>query len=943
MIVRRWLQRGGARLPRGIIGMGTVATAALAVLVFGCVFAATAGPREALSTRTQALRQTLAATSPLERTITATSTWTGLTDDLGTGNGAGGARSASLTAGQLGGITGQLRDDFDRGLIHLGPAGTDWLAMTSQPHNVMNSLGGATRYDQVKIEVTYRQPLTRYMRLVAGSYPGTVSTAAGFAPVLPVVVTSQTAVDFGVHVGSKVEINGPEIFTPGAPGGITLAVTGIVAPRDASASFWASYPELAAPDEELSANQNVWIGGVFAGPGELSAIQADFGVEDMALQWEFQIEPGSTDGQQAQPLYDALNRLGSQAPPLTGDLAPARGALTTSSALLQPLGAFLSTANEVDTLLWLLYVSLAVAGLITLLLAARMVAVRRSAELAVRRARGASLAQIAAVTAGGSALTCVPAAAVATVLGVLLIPGTTPAGGWWIPAALLLVAVCAPAAVAAWQQRLPRRAADRRRGRGGIRLVAEVTACLAAIAAIIVFRQQGAGGRGGAGGAGGSGAGVNIFTSAAPALIAVPAVVVVLRVYPAVLRGLLRGCARRSGAASFVGLARASRTALTPALPAFALVLALTVATFAGMLRDAVTRGDIAASWQRAGADVTVMAASEPLVVQTASAVLSPAATRALAAVPGVTHAAQVLQAGWTTPDGQLVTGLAVDPAAYAALVAATQTFPTVPARLLAPAVAGAPQPVLASPQAAVALGLAATTLTSQADVRPLRVRIAGVLPATPALTSGGAFVIMPLTALRGAGTPPVIPVNELLLTGANIDSARLATVMSTMVYAGVTTIRSDILEGLTGAPLQHGAFVLFELSIAAAAAFGLAVMLLELALGAAERDMTLARLATMGLGDGQRARVVALEVLPALLGAAVAAVACALVLPWVAQPAIDLSVFTGSFARVALTPDVPSFALPLGGLAVVALAALYAQIRTGRRRSVAALLRAGD
>jgi putative ABC transport system permease protein len=791
------------------------------------------------------------------------------------------------------------------------------------------------------MEVTYRQPLTRYMRLVAGRYPGTVSptvsATAGFAPVLPVVVTSATAVDFGLHVGSKVEINGPEIFTPGAPGGITLAVTGIVAPRDASSSFWVSYPELSTPDEELSANQNVWIGGVFVGPGELSAIQADFGVEDMALQWEFQIEADTTDGQQAQPLYDALNQLSSQAPPLTGDLAPARSALTASSALLQPLGAFLSTANEVDTLLWLLYVSLAVAGLITLLLAARMVAMRRSAELAVRRARGASLAQIAAVTAAGSALTCVPAAAGATVLGVLLIPGTTPAGGWWIPAVLLLVAVGAPAAVAAWQQRLPRRAAERRRGQGGTRLVAEVTACLAAIAAIIVFRQQGAAG------AGGPGAGVNLFTSAAPALIAVPAVVVVLRVYPAVLRGLLRGPARRSGAASFVGLARASRTALTPALPAFALVLALTVATFAGMLRDAVTRGDIAASWQSAGADVTVMAASEPLVVQTASAVLSPAATRALAAVPGVTHAAQVLQAGWTTPDGELVTGLAVDPAAYAALVAATQTFPAVPARLLAPAAVGAAQPVLASPQAAVALGLAPTTLTSQADVQPLRVRIAGVLSATPALTSGGAFVIMPLTALRGAGTPPVVPVNELLLTGTNIDSARLATVMNTMVYAGVTTIRSDILKGLTGAPLQHGAFVLFELSIVVAAAFGLAVMLLELALGAAERDMTLARLATMGLGDGQRARVVALEVLPALLGAAVAAVACALVLPWVAQPAIDLSVFTGSLARVALTPDVPSFALPLGGLAVVAVAALYAQIRTGRRRGVAALLRSGD
>ncbi len=363
-----------------------------------------------------------------------------------------------------------------------------------------------------------------------------------------------------------------------------------------------------------------------------------------------------------------------------------------------------------------------------------------------------------------------------------------------------------------------------------------------------------------------AGAGVNLYTSAVPALVAVPAVVVVLRVYPAVLRGLLRGSARRSGAAAFVGLARASRTALTPALPAFALVLALTVATFAGMLRDAVTRGDVAASWQAAGAEVTIMASREIATTDFGTVSLSPAAVRDLTAVPGVTHAARVLQAAWTTTAGLQVIGLAVDPAQCAALVRDTSTFPAVPVRLLAPAPAGAAQPVLASPQAAALLGAGVTTLSTQADVQPVRVRVAGVLSATPALPGGTAFVIMPLPALRGAGTPPVVPVNEMLLTGTTIDSARLATVMNTMVFTGVATVRSDTLKDLAGAPLQHGAFVLFDLSIAVAVAFGVAVMLLELALGAAERETTLARLATMGLREGQRARVVALEVLPALL-----------------------------------------------------------------------------
>ena len=74
------------------------------------------------------------------------------------------------------------------------------------------------------------------------------------------------------------------------------------------------------------------------------------------------------------------------------------------------------------------------------------------------------------------------------------------------------------------------------------------------------------------------------------------------------------------------------------------------------------------------------------------------------------------------------------------------------------------------------------------------------------------------------------------------------------------------------------------------------------------------------------------------------AALACALVLPRVVAPAIDLSVFTGSLAGVALTPNLGSIALPLAGLALVAVVALAIEIRSGRRRrSVAASLRGGD
>ena len=343
----------------------------------------------------------------------------------------------------------------------------------------------------------------------------------------------------------------------------------------------------------------------------------------------FPIDASSLTGQQAQPLASALDSLTTQVPTLTGYLAPVGATLTTNSNLLFALEQFLATAQSVDTLLWLLYVSLTVTGLAVLLLAGRMVAMRRRAELAVIRARGASLRQIFLGTAIGAALVCVPAAVLGAVLAVLAVPGAGSiegagsAGGWWPPIAVLVVAVIGPALIAAWQHRLPRRAvADRRLATARRRLVIEVMLIAAAVAGIVVFRNQGSQ----------AGSGVNLYTSAAPVLVAIPVVIIVLRLYPLILGGLLRGSARTARAPAFLGLARASRTALTPALPAFALVLALTVAAFAGMVRDAVTNGEVAASWQTVGADATVTPAPN-LIIAANAAGRSPS-------VPGVTHAA---------------------------------------------------------------------------------------------------------------------------------------------------------------------------------------------------------------------------------------------------------------------------------------------------------------
>ena len=96
-----------------------------------------------------------------------------------------------------------------------------------------------------------------------------------------------------------------------------------------------------------------------------------------------------------------------------------------------------------------------------------------------------------------------------------------------------------------------------------------------------------------------------------------------------------------------------------------------------------------------------------------------------------------------------------------------------------------------------------------------------------------------------------------------------------------------------------------------------------------------------MGLTDGQRLLLAAFEVFPAIAASAVAAVACAIALPRLVAPAINLSVFTQSQTPVPLRPDFASFVLPLAGLLAVTVIALAYEIRSARGHGVAVTMRA--
>lgn len=908
------------------VGTAAGSALALALLVCCCVFAALAGPALSLHTRTQALHQTLAGYPNTTKTVQVTASWATFSGSL-----------QPIGPGQnLDNVLPQALNDIGSGLraTPLPLAAGDWASLTAKPIRVAaGAAASAQAGAPPQLQVSYRTSFTGFARLVAGTFsggrvpPGAVGVAA----------TTQTAARFGMHPGSRLTLAAPS-------GPVTLFVTGIVRPRQAGSTFWRQdatpvKPALEQPDPN---SPLFWAGGVIADPDQFGAFQGAFGGTGLALQLEFPLTIGGVNADQVHGLYNALNRATAVTPTLTGALAPAAETLTVSSPLLPDLALFLGTQAAVETVLLLLFVSLVVVGAAVILLAALMLVARRQGELAILRARGGSLWQVAGLTLRGAVVAAGPGVLIGAGLAVAVVPGGGAPAGWPLAAIAILAALAGPAVIAVWQHRRPAPPANpalittaetRSTGATGParrwrRLVAEVTAIAASVAGLVVLHDQGVP-------AGGSGSGIDLYLAIVPVLVAIPVVVVMLRLYPLIIRGLLALSARGTGATGFVALSRAARSTLTGALPAFALVLTLSLATFAGMVSQGIARGEITASWHATGAEVMIQTGP-------GSGPVTPAAVTAIGAVRGVRHATGVWNTSWFTSFGQPISVSAVDPASYAAVVAGTPfpPFPagrigaTAPSRVLPP---GAVVPVLASPSAAAILGTRPIQLDTLSATGPLMVRVVGTVSETPAQLSGGPFVIMPLLRLPGpAGAPAP---NLLLATGSAIDHTRLTAVADRVIPDSVTTFRTGVLASLASSPLQHGAGLLITLTIATAAALGLFVVILALALGSAERGITLARLTVMG--HERAAGLVMAEAMPALLTAIAAGVACAIALPLVIGSAIDLSAFTGTSIPVRLQPDALALGLPAVIIGVLALAALAAEARSLRRRDVSGVLRA--
>lgn len=568
----------------------------------------------------------------------------------------------------------------------------------------------------------------------------------------------------------------------------------------------------------------------------------------------------------------------------------------------------------------------AAAGVIALM--ARLVVSARRNDIALERARGASVSTTAVTLLIEHAI--VTAAGVALGFGAALLfaPGANPLDplvGFIATVSLLAApAIGGFAAREMWRgRRAPANRADRARLERAVKAKAitrDVLVVGVGALAVMSLRDRSVLSSGADG--------IDLFLSVGPVLVSLAAAVFVLRVYPLPMRAV-QGIARRTRRiGGLLTLARARER--VAALPLITLALALAVAAFGALLSTTVVVGQENASWQRTGAEIRLGQALSPDEVT--------ALTDKGLTVSTVLHAPATTIALGSNLDPATV--IAVD-SSYADVVEAAglpgaEELRTLETRADAWS-PGEPLPAIASPSIADMDVYGRSDLFLGRNYLPIAIE-AGTMSAADGWATGP-YVIVPLDALLSLETQEPIAANRTFVSGIGADDA----VTSLGLPDEVVISRQAWLDASRDSALiggVHQVMVLAVGAVAALAALGLLVSVID---GSRRRSRALALLRTQGVGARYGWLLAAADLVPLILGAALAGAAGAALVVWLLTDTLGLNVLTGEITAPVLAVDGLHLAFGGAGLAALALGAMLAEVVAQRRSKLSEVLRYGE
>ncbi|MBT2468661.1 hypothetical protein J7E97_12425 [Streptomyces sp. ISL-66] len=765
-----------------------------------------------------------------------------------------------------------------------------------------------------------------HVRLVEGRWPGAPEPGGP----IPIVLSQSAAQSIGARLGMVLE------STAGWSEPLKAEVVGLYAANDEADVYWTDLACLTHACLSSTASRpprNYWQTAGLIGPDSLDRL-GEWGQGNVRDFWRIPVDTGNL---RADQLPDTAAEIasymaGPTASRLRGETH--RSDLEVTSGLPELFTQAKARRQAAAPLAAMGPAGVAGVAFVVFCLAAALTGDRRESELRLLLARGGSRAGIVRRLLAESAVTVLPAAALATALAVALLPTPRVAGTVLAASAATLVTLLAfPVRAAVLLS--PRRGPGPRR-----RLVAELLVLAATAAAVFEVRSRGISP---------AGSGVDPLLVAAPLLLALCGGLLLARIQPALVGALARAAGRGPGLVGFLGLARAARgtggTSRPSVLPLVALLLAVTTGGFGATVLTSVKDVRHEVVRQAIGGDAQIAAPNGTLPASL---------TKAAAALPGVRSSVDV----WTDDNAFLVgtkrgttqvTVVVADPAAYAELSRAVGRGPFDPAVLAG----GAPAPsgTSAAPVPALVSGdLAAEDITSyllRMDAGNIQVTVAGVIDGTPARPGAkSTTVVVPAGPVTAA--LPKLGLPDRWYALGSFDQHRLDELVRAAdpaAPAGSYRVRTGSAEAaaLGSDPLQRSAERLFWAALAGAAGFAVLAVLLTLVRAAPDRAALLARLRTMGLRPRQAVLLILTESVPLALAAALGGALAAAGAVALLGPAVDLSTLVGAKVPTGIRLLARPVLVQALGLTVLVAGAVLAEAAISGRRQITTELRAGD
>ncbi|UAJ78233.1 FtsX-like permease family protein [Leifsonia sp. ZF2019] len=886
------------------------ALALLGVVVLIATTAVSAWPRFAEGLLGAELRYRVEEATPVNRDLL-TSTITGTVQSAGGGSFGGTAEPGAVWQGMPGALA-SARSAMAPALRAV--TGTGDYASRSDDATTTGPPDAASDSRYVTVVESYAR-LRAAAALDAGAWPSPIATVGTTAtpPTVDVVLTTDAARLVGWTVG--------QTRTASSGSAFRLRLSGTVRPLDTGSDFW-SLETVRAHGSYVDRGDagKLYRAVAWVDPGSWTRVAPLFA--GTFTQGWFPVAPSALSVSLLDPVRSALGRFLSAAP--TPSFGGVPTTLRFSTSLDRTLDAYSARAQPANTLFAILAAGPLGVALAVLVLGVRLLLGRRREALALLAARGASPARLRRDLAIDTALVSVPGAGLGLVAALLLTPG---ADSLLRPVALALACALAPPALSAAAAGRLGPGDDLRGGRTARRRwgwVLEVLVLGLAALGVAALLQRGPE-------PASAGLGVDPLLALTPVLLALAACVVVLRVYPVPLSWLTRALRRRRGPVAFIGATSALRSRAGSLWPVFAVVTGVAIAVFSAGVLSTERAGIESGALARVGADLSV----------TAPTTFTDEQVERLRSVRGVAASAVVEWAGGVRvqagSQGGDLSGYLVDPAELARVQSGIPEAARVSSALVQKdrartgAVIGGFDPTIPVTSAILYAGTAVHLGVTEFDFAP------GVY------VRDAQWVIIDRTALPASAGLTGRPQTVLVSLAPGADAATVHDELAAIAGTGATIGDAQReQQTLRAAPLVAGLETIALLSITLSALMCVGALLLALVIGTASRTRLVATLRTIGYTARQTGALLAWELGPLLVAGLVAGIAVGLALPAIVLAPIDLSGFTGGPIAPAVVVDPLLIAAAAGGFVLVTLAVTLIALAVARRRSPAAVLRAG-